>query len=95
MGLNQDHDDFQNFNGDFLVKRYISDRTFMKMRSVVLRKVANRRIQTDKQTNKRWVKHNRHVLCFRCYKYPYIKKTSSVIFILVAFITFLSFFQRF
>jgi len=36
------------FNGDFLVLRYISGKIFMKIRTVVLREVANRQI--NKQT---------------------------------------------
>ena len=39
----------------FLPKRYVSGRIFMKIRSVVLHKAADR--QTDRQTDKRRVKH--------------------------------------
>jgi len=44
------------FNQLFLVQRYICGKIFMMIRSVVLCEDANR--QTDRQTDKRPVKHN-------------------------------------
>jgi len=42
---------------NFPVQRYISDKIFVKIQSVVLYEVAKR--QTDRQTDKRQVKHDR------------------------------------
>ena len=78
-----------NFNGDFLVQRYISGEIFTKIRSLVLCEVANRQTHrhTERQTDRCWVTHTllgavrngltSLLVVFRCQIITHQQKTSA------------------